>query len=170
MADPVRPIVNQDELAEQHFAHGEHFESHDKGLTPSMRARGGRLGVNLTRVPPGRTACPFHSHQLEDEVFYVLSGTGVLRYGDALHPLRAGDCVSCPAGTRSAHQIANTGTTDLVYLAVGNHEPQEVCVYPDSGKILVRGLEQLGHLTKADYFDAEPTAPRIFELAADKGR
>ena len=36
---------------------------------------------------------------LEDEVFYVLAGVGVLRYGDALYELRAGHCVACPAGT-----------------------------------------------------------------------
>jgi len=165
MADTPHPVVNADELDETSYVHGEHFCSYDKQLTPSMQPRGGRLGVNLTRVPPGRTACPFHYHQLEDEVFYVLSGNGVLRYGDALYPLRPGDCVSCPAGTRTAHQIANNGSTDLVYLAIGNHEPQEVCGYPDSGKIMVRGLAQVGFFTQAEYFDGEPAAPKIFALA-----
>ena len=62
-------------------------------LTPSMRQRGGTLGLGVAwnRVPPGRTSCPFHAHQREDEVFFVLEGTGVLRYGDELQPIRAGD-------------------------------------------------------------------------------
>lgn len=41
-----------------------------------MEASGASLGVNLTRLPPGRALCPFHSHLIEDEVFYILSGGG----------------------------------------------------------------------------------------------
>ncbi len=78
-----------------------------------MRPGGGSLGVNLMRVPPGRAACPFHTHQREDEVFSVLSGRGLLRYGEEVRELREGDCVSCPAGTGVAHQIANTSDGQL---------------------------------------------------------
>jgi uncharacterized cupin superfamily protein len=48
-----------------------------------MRPRGGRLGVNHSRLPPGRSMCPFHYHQREDEVFFVLSGdaTRLMRRG-----------------------------------------------------------------------------------------
>lgn len=165
MAHEPGPVVNTDEVEESEFRHGERFASFDKPLTPSMRPRGGSLGVNLTRVPPGKTACPFHAHQREDEVFYVLSGTGALRYGDDLYPLRAGDCISCPAGTGTAHQIANTGDADLVFLAIGCHDPHEVCVYPDSGKVMVRSLQRVGYFEKADYFDGEPETPEIFALA-----
>jgi uncharacterized cupin superfamily protein len=114
--------------------------------------------------------CPFHYHQREDEVFFVLSGRGVLRYGDDVRELRAGDCVSCPAGTRVAHQIGNPFEEDLVYLAIGPHDPDEVCVYPDSGKVLVRSLRQAGFLENAEYFAGEPERPRLFELAAALSR
>ena len=83
-----------------------------KVLTPGV-PRMGHLGVNLSRLPPGHTTCPFHYHMLEDEVFYVLRGRGVLRYGDSLREIGPGDCVACPAGTRIAHQIANPFDEDL---------------------------------------------------------
>jgi len=134
-------------------------------LTPGMRPGGGSLGVNWLRVPPGRSAVPFHSHRREDEVFFVLSGRGVLRHGDdPLRELRAGDCVSCPAGTGVAHQLANPFDEDFVYLAIGRHDPDEVCTYPDTGKVLVRGLQTIGRLTPTDYMDGEPELPKILEL------
>jgi uncharacterized cupin superfamily protein len=166
MTDAPPVVVNIESIEPIERLIGERWGAHFKPLTPSMRPRGGSLGVNLMQVPPGRTASPFHSHQREDEAFFVLKGRGVLRYGDEIIPLRAGDCVSCPAGTGDAHQIANPyDEGDLVYLAIGTHDRDEVCVYPDSGKVLVRSLEQLGYLEPADYFEGEPRPPKIFELS-----
>lgn len=165
MADRLSIVVNLDEAPEIDDVHGEHWGSVYKIMTPSMRDRGGSLGVNWNRVPHGRTVCPFHGHQREDEVFFILSGRGVLRYGDQLMELRAGDCVSCPAGTGIAHQIANPLEEDLTYLAIGPHDPDEIGFYPDSGKIMVRSLQRIGRLENVDYLDGEPDPPRIFELA-----
>jgi uncharacterized cupin superfamily protein len=165
MTDIPCHVVNVDELTEVDCRSGDCWGGIDKFLTPSMRPKGGRLGVNLSRLPPGRTMCPFHYHQLEDEVFFILSGRGVLRYGDDVRHLRAGDCISCPAGTKVAHQIANPFDEDLTYLAIGPHEPHEVAVYPDSGKVMIRSLKLVGVLEKTSYLEAEPALPKIFELA-----
>lgn len=156
-------VVNIDDAAEMTRTKGQ-WGATFKPLTPSMRPRGGNLGVNCMRVPPGNSTCPFHYHQREDEVFYILSGRGVLRYGDEISQLRAGDCVSCPAGTQIAHQIANPYDEDLVYLAIGAYEPDEVCVYPDSCKVMVRSINRVGYLENVDYFDGEPDKPKIFGL------
>jgi len=132
-------------------------------LTPSMRPRGGKLGVNRMRVAPLCAAVPFHTHTLEDEVFYVLAGRGVFRYGEEVREIRAGDCISCPAGTGTAHQLANPFDEDLVYLAIGPYEPHEVCTYPDSGKVLVRSLQTVGVLDERPYMDGEPEVPRVLQ-------
>ena len=126
--------------------------------------------MNVNRVPKGRTVCPFHTHAREDEVFFVLSGRGVLRYGEDLVQLRAGDCVSCPAGTGIAHQMANPYDEDLVYLGIGANDPHEVCTYPDSGKVMVRALKTVGWLKADDYMAGEPEVPRIFELLERRGQ
>lgn len=171
--NPTNPVVHVDDIEEQVHLTGAHWGQAFKPLTPALDALGqlpggNRLGVNLTRVPPGRSGCPFHLHTREDEVFYVLSGTGVLRYGEALYDIRAGSCVSCPAGTGVAHQIANTGDVDLVFLAIGPNDPNEVCVYPDTGKVLVRALGTVGRLEKAPYMDGEPDRPKVFALVVER--
>lgn len=162
-------VVNVDEVEEIVHIKG-HWGSAYKILTPGMRPRGGSLGVNQCRVPPGNTTCPFHWHLREDEIFFVLSGRGVLRYGEELREIGPGDCVSCPAGTQVAHQIVNPpdAEEDLVYLAIGPYDPHEVCGYPDSGKLLVRGAKKIGFLEEADYMAGEPDSPKILSLIADK--
>ena len=135
-----------------------------KVLTPHMRQAGGTLGVAHNTLFPGSVGCPFHWHLREDEVFYVLSGRGLLRYGEETREIGPGDCISCPAGTRVAHQIANPFDEDLVYLAIGPHDPHEVCGYPDNGKVFVRGLgapDGLGRLESRPYMDGEPHPPKI---------
>jgi len=163
---PAPPrIVNVDSVKEIELTEGEYWSSAWKPLTPALDVYPGRIGANLTRVPPGKTGCPFHTHAREDEVFFVLSGRGVLRYGDSVQEIRAGDCISCPAGTGIAHQLANPFDEDLVYFAVGVNDPHEVCTYPDSGKVLIRSLKTVGRLAEAPYMDGEPSRPKILDLA-----
>ncbi|MCA9568945.1 MAG: cupin domain-containing protein [Myxococcales bacterium] len=133
-------------------------------LTPHMRDAGGTLGVVENTLPPGAVGCPFHWHLREDEVFYVLSGRGRLRYGDTVRELGPDDCVSCPAGTEVAHQLANPYDAPFVYLAIGPRDPHEVCTYPDSGKVMVRGLRAVGYLERADYMAGEPDPPVVLSM------
>jgi len=169
MKKKTRPVVvNIDSVQEIEHLDGEHWGGTYKPLTPTLDAHGGRLGANLSRVPPGRTACPFHAHAREDEVFFVLSGRGIFRYGDTLQEIRSGDCIACPAGTGIAHQLANPFDEDLVYLAVGPNDAHEVCTYPDSGKVMVRSLKTVGYFEKAAYMHGEPGMPRILEMARAK--
>lgn len=163
MSDEQSPILNVDDAPLEGSRDTPPWGGTYQVLTPFMHAKGRDLGVVLNRMPPGHVGCPFHYHMLEDEVFYVVSGTGVLRYGEATHPLRAGDCISCPAGTGVAHQIAATGDEDLVYLAIGRTDPNEVCVYPDTGKVMVRSVRTVGYLEKTPYMQDEPDPPKILE-------
>ncbi|MCY1059785.1 hypothetical protein [Nannocystis sp. SCPEA4] len=39
-------------------------------------------------------------------------------------------------------------------------------MYPDNGKVMVRGIKQVGYLQQAPYFDGEPERPKIFEMIA----
>jgi uncharacterized cupin superfamily protein len=114
-----------------------------------------KLGYNLTAVPPGKRAFPFHSHRVQEEMFFVLEGTGEVRIGAERFPIRAGDVIACPTGgPETAHQIINTGSTELRYLAISTKESTEICEYPDTGKIagfgdsmrfVVRGEQQVGY-------------------------
>jgi uncharacterized cupin superfamily protein len=165
MTGTLPNIVNVNDVPEITPETGEYWRSFDKRLAPAHQPRMGRLGVNLSRVPPGKSSCPFHTHQLEDEVFYVLAGRGVFRYGTAIQEIKPGDCISCPAGSGIAHQLANPFSEDLVYLAIGMNDPNEVCTYPDSGKVMVNVLDKVGFMNETDYWEGEPEVPRIFGLA-----
>lgn len=169
MAKDIPPqIVNVDEIPESEGSHGEHYGAAHKCLTPSMLPRGGKLGVNQIRVSRGRSMCPSHFHTRSDEAFFVLSGRGLLRYGEELREIRAGDCISCPAGTKTAHQIHNPHHEDLIYLAIGPFDPDDVVVYPDSGKVSITSLGQRGKVLEKDYFDDEPDPPRIVAMTKTK--
>jgi len=94
-----------------------------------------KLGYNITAVPPGKAAFPFHCHRVNEEMFFVLQGTGEVRIGEEKHAIRSGDVIACPpGGPEVAHQIHNTGSEELRYLAVSTRLYPEVCEYPDSGK------------------------------------
>ena len=131
----------------------------------------GRLGMNARRVPPGHSACPAHTHLMADEIFVVLEGRGLFRYGDRVHEIGPGDCISCPADTGIAHQIANPatpdGTGDLVYLAIGAEPPADVCTYPDNGQIVIDALDRRGFLREAGYYEGQPQPTPLLTHGCD---
>jgi uncharacterized cupin superfamily protein len=136
-----RPLVNLDELevrevARERAPHGPNAEQYDiRWAEIATRIGARKLGYNLTVVAPGKRNCPFHSHRAEEEMFFILEGTGELRYGNTRYRLRSGDIIACPTGgPDSAHQIINTGDTEMRYLSISTMAPIEVCDYPDSGK------------------------------------
>ena len=106
-----------------------------------------RLGANLLILAPGKCAFPFHSHRGSDELFLIVSGNGELRYGEKTYPIREGDFISCYAGgPETAHQIRNTGTEELRYIAIGTNPPIDMVEYPDTRKFK---SHTLGNVTPA---------------------
>lgn len=114
-------------------AAAERFDAQMGFIGPRIGAQ--KLGYNLTVVPPGKRAFPLHNHHVNEEMFFILQGTGELKIGENTYPVRPGDVIACPPGGKeSAHQITNTGTDELKYLAVSTKLSPEICEYPDSGK------------------------------------
>jgi uncharacterized cupin superfamily protein len=150
----LKPVLNLDEIAD--------FDDvEENGIFTSRRAFVGsrigarQLGYNLTVLPPGKVQCPFHSHHGEEEMFLILEGEGELRFGDERYPLRRHDVVACPTGGREvAHQIINTGSVPLRYLALSTLAPIDICEYPDSGKIAL-AVERPGEPGPRKMFRAE---------------
>lgn len=111
------------------------------------------LGYNITAVSPGKAAYPFHSHRVNEEMFFVLQGQGEVRIGEQVHPIRVGDFIACPAGSvATAHQIRNTGAEELRYLAVSTQRSPEICEYPDSEKVGIYATFPAGADGKPDHF------------------
>jgi uncharacterized cupin superfamily protein len=116
------------------------------GPFPGVEVRGlgsaagsAKAGLNRVALPAGRSGAPPHCHALEEEMFYVLEGSGTLRLGDERHPLRAGDVVARPPSSGVAHSLV-AGDGGLTYLAYGTREPGDSVFYPEAGKVRLRGL------------------------------
>ena len=89
-----------------------------------------------TSYLPGKRACPYHLHHAQEEMFVILEGTGTLRVAGEMLPVKAGDVVVIPPGRDYPHQLINTSSQVLKYLAIGTTDEPEICEYPDSGKYL----------------------------------
>ena len=153
-------VVNIDELALEHFEKGDKFACDAARIGPLLGAKD--LGYSYDVVPPGKRSCPFHSHRGEEEMFFIVRGAGMLRYGSETRRIRAGDLICCPTeGAETAHQIVNDSDAELAYISVSTMMPAEVCEYPDSGKIGAygAGATRLRHMTAAssavDYWKDE---------------
>jgi len=161
----VKPIVNLEEVEFNDVEENNYYTSRRALFSASIGAR--KLGYNLTELPPGKAQCPFHAHREEEEMFLILDGEGELRFGDQRYRLRKHDVVACPTGgAEVAHQIINTGSSTLRYLALSIQSPIEVCEYPDSKKVGVwastpggPGLRKMFRGENVvDYYDRESTA------------
>lgn len=157
-----KPIMNLDEVEFDDVEENGFYTSSRAQISDHIGAR--QLGYNLTVLPPGKAQCPFHCHRGEEEMFFILEGQGELRFGDQVYALRRHDVIACPTGgPEVAHQIINTGTTEMRYLSLSTQVDLEVCEYPDSQKILVaagpRGERGLRKVMRAentvDYYDRE---------------
>src|SRR5205085_11864075 len=131
----MKNVINLDELKLEHGAQGDRFEWHSARIGPLVDAR--QLGYSYDVLPPGKRGCPFHSHRAQEEMVFIVSGTGTLRYGGEQHKIRAGDIICCPVGgPETAHQIVNDSDAELAFLSVSTMTDPEICEYPDSGKVI----------------------------------
>ncbi len=102
-------------------------------------------GLNHVVLQASGAGAPAHCHSQEEEIFVMLEGDGVLElWGRGAsspdeHPLRAGDVVSRPAGTGVAHAL-RAGADRLPNQANGTREHTDMCFYPQSGRVSIRGL------------------------------
>ncbi|MDH6266713.1 putative cupin superfamily protein [Rhizobium sp. SG_E_25_P2] len=160
------PVIRLAEAAAEPFSQGDLYQSEDAVIGKRLGLTA--LGCGYSVVPPGKSACPFHNHHAEDEMFVILEGEGVYRFGANRFPFKAGDVLGAPAGgPDTAHQIINTGNGPLRYLAISSMAELEIAEYPDSGKFLARAKGADGKARfreirmkegEVDYWAGEPGA------------
>jgi uncharacterized cupin superfamily protein len=88
------------------------------------------VGVNRVRVEPGMLPTPPHSHGASEEIFFVLGGSGLAWQDEAVHDIRAGDCI-----VYRANELEHTfraGPDGLDYLVYGTRHPTELGWLPRS--------------------------------------
>lgn len=110
--------------------------------------------VEICRIPPGKSAYPYHSHSAQWEFYHVICGKGVVRHENGITAIQADDAFIFPPG--EPHQLTNDGSADLVLYVVADNPIGESCYYPDSRKWLVRSPEsRLIRSETVDYYDGE---------------
>jgi mannose-6-phosphate isomerase-like protein (cupin superfamily) len=65
------------------------------------------------RLPPGAQTTPHH-HQLTEEIYYILEGTGRMEINGESRMVSPGDAIAIPPG--AIHTITNTGAATLKFL------------------------------------------------------
>jgi uncharacterized cupin superfamily protein len=136
-----KPVINIADIALEPWPPGarlteaaaERYDAKMGFIGPRIGAQ--KLGYNITAVPPGKSAFPLHNHHVNEEMFYILQGSGEVMIGQETYSVRAGDFIACPPGGKErAHKMFNTGNEELRYLAVSTKISPELVEYPDSGK------------------------------------
>ena len=83
-----------------------------QGLISAESCGADDLAAGLWWLHPGEE-CETDIHPDASEIYYVVSGQGVLRLGDEKYEVRKGMTVYIPMGVE--HQTMNTGDEDLCY-------------------------------------------------------
>ena len=120
MARPKRPALNAF-VQPMAAVPWQQFPGHFGGALSKMLAgpenTGGSklMDFRISRYAP-MAYVEEHVHKVQEQVYYVLEGEGVLTVDGQPHLMRAHDYVYLPPGAR--HGFSNTGTGGLVFLVV----------------------------------------------------
>jgi uncharacterized cupin superfamily protein len=145
-------IVNVSEVAPRPAKHGR-VSRVRRDLATAVGSV--NTGLQHVEVDAGHESVPLHCHSVEEEIFVVLGGDGVLVLDDEDEtPVRSGHVVARPPGTGVAH-LFRAGDAGLTYLAYGTRDPADICYYPRSNKVSFRGVRLIGRIERLDYWDGE---------------
>ncbi len=151
---PIIGPLSVESVPWEEWSHGERYGGRVRALTNA--GGGSHVGVSIEELPPGKKSCPAHYHHLEEEHMLILDGQATLRLGDKTYEIKAGDYVCFPAGQTAGHCLVNNSDTTCRFLMIGERNPHEVCIYPDSNKVFVRAVPADFRLDAAvDYWDGE---------------
>jgi uncharacterized cupin superfamily protein len=161
--EPVRPKppISSHDVAwdERRLAPG--FVHRNKHLTYAAVGEDYHVGILIEGPPPGMRLAPRHYHMLEEEHALILEGRLTLMLGDERYEMKAGDYICFPAGQKVGHSFLNSSTSPCSYLMIGERNPADVCVMPDSNKMAVSALrteESIFDMSGVrNYLDGEQT-------------
>jgi uncharacterized cupin superfamily protein len=124
----------------EHVVHWDEIEGEraDEGAFRSTWTDLGRaagsvtVGVKRVQVEPGARSTPLHMEGSEEEIFFVLEGSGLSWQddgdGEKTYEIRAGDCLVHLAGAE-AHSVV-AGPDGIDYLAFGTRAKAEYAFFP----------------------------------------
>jgi len=100
-----------------------------------------KCAASFIEVPPGCFAFGYHYHDQNEEIFYVVSGTGALRTYQGDKSVKAGDMLCFPANEKGAHVLSNPSETEpLIFIDfAAKTSKADIVTLPDANKWMVMG-------------------------------
>jgi len=151
-------ITNLNELSTKHVCEHEPYE-YIKSTVLSKNDENDCC-VAFYQIPPGKSNYPYHYHTTVTEVFYIISGTGILETPSGQKVVTTGDVVILPANEAGAHKLSNPSESEtLLYLDFDTLDFPDVIFYPNSDKVGVAVSSKDAMFYKQDsdldYYDGE---------------
>ena len=123
------------------------------------------IGVKRIEVDPGKWSTPVHRQTGEEEIFYVLAGSGVCLQDDLAYEVRPGDCLVFLS--RGPTHSLRAGPEGLDVLAFGMRGSTEIGHLPRAGVAWVGGTwTDVGggdHPWDREVAAGEPEVPELSE-------
>ena len=128
-----------------------------------------KLGFHVEVLDPKNFSCPYHFHEHEEELFYVLDGEAIVRCNGKFRKVGPGDLIFYSVGPDTAHNMYNHTDKPFKFLAISNNDPgNDVCHYPDSKKHTTKyGVMQNG--IDVNYFKDEEDPAKYWPENALRG-
>lgn len=70
-----------------------------------------KIWMGISVIDPNSASNP-HAHEHQEEIFYCLSGKGLIRVGEEEAEITSGSCIFVPQGV--VHQLVNTQSDEVL--------------------------------------------------------
>jgi uncharacterized cupin superfamily protein len=143
---------------EDQFSHPLNPNSELRGYPLGQLVGLQRAGVYLAAIPPGKESFLYHSHRVNEEWFFVLSGRAIADVDDNEYEVGPGDFMGF-ATPSVAHHLRNPFTEDFVYLSGGERGAVEIGDFPRIGKRIVIMPGEAPAIADLSAFESLPKKP-----------
>lgn len=134
-------IVNVNNVNMEDWSLGDAYSGKSAEVARKLKTE--KLGFHIEILSPKQYSCPYHYHQLEEELFYVLEGEATLRQNDEYSKIEKGDLIFFGLGEEYSHQFYNHTEKDFKFIAISNLDKSDIAYYPDSGKVNIRETREI---------------------------
>lgn len=161
MKAPEEYIVRTKQLNDDQFTPIKHVLGENSLIHMAMLSQKiglERIGVHLGRLPVGRASFMPHAHVLQEEFLFILQGHGEVEIAGKRASVGPGDFIGFPTDG-AAHQLHNTGDSDMLYLMGGESGKADIVEFPSVQKF---GMAFNGTMHFVDQDDVQKVAYEDF--------
>jgi len=127
-------VTNMKQIEPIHVAHHQPYEFDRYDV--SGLAHENKCTVTFYSICPGKSNYPYHYHTANEEVFYIISGHGLLETPTGELSVSAGDVIVLPPCKEGAHRLKNDSESEmLTYLDVDTNNLPDTVFYPHTNKV-----------------------------------